>query len=271
MAEKTLLSPRIDLAVKATRPYSSSDWLERCMRFWPSLICVLAVFAFTGGPAAAGDAKAVVELFTSQGCSSCPPADKLLGEFAKDEQLIVLSLAIDYWDYLGWRDTLALHAHTNRQKGYSAHRGDRHVYTPQVVINGAVETVGSNRHAIDLIIGKIESTNTLSVPVALTRNGANVDIEVGAGSGAASIWMLPVTKQAPVTIERGENRGKTITYHNVVRGWTRVGDWRGAPVRLSLAIADMAQSGADMAAVLVQSGTVEAPGPIRGGALIALR
>ena len=271
MAEKTLLSPRIDLAVKAARLYAFAERLEQRMRFRPSLSCVLAVFAIAGGPAAAGDAKAVVELFTSQGCSSCPRADKLLGEFANDERLIALSLAVDYWDYLGWRDTLALHAHTSRQKGYATHRGDRHVYTPQVVINGALETIGSDRYAIDRIVGKIDSTSNLSVPVSLTRNGANVDIEVGAGSGSASIWVLPVTKQAPVTIERGENRGKTITYHNVVRGWTRVGDWRGAPVRLSLAIADMAQSGADMAAVLVQSGTVEAPGPIRGGALITLR
>jgi hypothetical protein len=232
---------------------------------------MLAVFAFAGEPAAAGDTKAVVELFTSQGCSSCPRADKLLGEYAKDERLVALSLAVDYWDYLGWRDTLALHAHTARQKGYATHRGDRQVYTPQVVINGASETNGSDRHAIDRIVGKADPTSKLALPVSLTRSGTHVDVEIGAGSGpAASIWMLPVSKQSPVTIERGENRGKTITYHNVVRGWTRIGEWKGGSVRLSLAIADIAQSGADMAAVIVQSGTVEAPGPIRGGALIAL-
>jgi hypothetical protein len=253
------------------RLYSSVGRLEHRMQFGPGLFCVLAMLACAGGPAAAGDAKAVVELFTSQGCSSCPRADKLLGEYANDERLIPLSLAVDYWDYLGWRDTLALHAHTIRQKGYSTNRGDRHVYTPQAVINGAIETIGSDRLAIDRIVGKIESTNKLTVPVVLTRNGLNVDIELGGGSGqSASIWVVPVTKQTPVTIERGENRGKTITYHNVVRGWTRVGEWKGSPLRLSLAVADIAQSGADMAAVLVQSGTVEAPGPIRGAALIAL-
>jgi hypothetical protein len=266
-----LLSPRIDLVVKAIAPYSLAVRLERRMRFRPHIFCVLAAFALAGGPARAGDAKAVLELFTSQGCSSCPRADKLLGELANDERVIALSLAVDYWDYLGWRDTLALHAHTIRQKGYATARGDRHVYTPQAVINGATETIGSDRYAIDRLVDKIDSSRKLTVPVALTRNGANVDIEVGGGGGPpASIWVVPVTKRAPVSIERGENRGKTITYHNVVRGWTRIGDWNGAKVQLSLAIAELAQAGADMAAVIVQSGTVDAPGPIRGGALIAL-
>src|SRR5919108_4593694 len=141
------------------------------MRLRPQLYFALALFALPGGPAVADDVKAVVELFTSQGCSSCPRADKLLGELANDERVIALSLAVDYWDYLGWRDTLALHAHTNRQKGYAAGRGDRQVYTPQAVINGAIETIGSDRHAIDRIVGKTESAGKLAVPVAVTRNG----------------------------------------------------------------------------------------------------
>jgi hypothetical protein len=242
------------------------------MRLYSRSLGLIAALAFAGVPAAAADVKAVVELFTSQGCSSCPRADKLLGELADDQRLVALSLAVDYWDYLGWRDTLALHAHTARQKGYATHRGDRQVYTPQAVINGTAETIGSDRYAIDRIIDKFESMNRLALPVSLTRNSTNLDIEIGAGTGiAAAVWMIPITKQAPVTIERGENRGKTITYHNVVRGWIRVGDWNGSAVRASLPVAELAQSGADAAAVLIQSGSVEAPGPIRGAALISLR
>jgi hypothetical protein len=252
--------------------YSLLVRLERCMRLRPQLYFALILFALLGGSAAASDVKAVVELFTSQGCSSCPRADKLLGELASDERLIGLTLAVDYWDYLGWRDTLALHAHTLRQKGYANSRGDRQVYTPQAVVNGSVETIGSDRYAIDRIVAKTASATNLPVPVVLARNGTSITVEVGAGAGpAASIWVLPIISKSPVTIERGENRGKTITYHNVVRGWTRVGDWKGSPVRLTLAVSDLAQSGADTAAVLVQSGTAEAPGPIRGAALIAFQ
>jgi hypothetical protein len=235
-------------------------------------LILLAALALPGAPAVAGDVKAVVELFTSQGCSSCPRADKLLGELAGDDRLIALSLAVDYWDYLGWRDTLALHSHSVRQKGYANHRNDRQVYTPQVVINGAAETNGSDRYAINRIVENIDSKSRLAIPVALKRSGNNIEIEVGAAAGPqASVWIVPITNKAPVTIERGENRGKTITYHNVVRGWTRIGDWNGAAMRSTIAIPDLAQAGADAAAVLVQSGSVEAPGPIRGAARIALR
>jgi hypothetical protein len=241
------------------------------MRFRRHLQFFVVALTLAVAPAAASDIKAVVELFTSQGCSSCPRADKLLGELAQDRRLVALSLAVDYWDYLGWRDTLALRAHAVRQKGYSAHRGDRQVYTPQAVINGVDETIGSDRYAIERMVGKTDASG-LPVPVVLTRNGASIAVDVGAGAGpVASIWMLPVIGQVPVTIDRGENRGKTVTYHNVVRGWTRVGEWNGSAVRASLAIPDIAQTGADMAAVLVQSGTAEAPGAIRGAALISLR
>jgi hypothetical protein len=243
------------------------------MRFAPRSLGLITAFALLTGsvPAAASDIKAVVELFTSQGCSSCPKADKLLGEFAGNPNLIALSLSVDYWDYLGWRDTLALHVHSARQKGYANHRGARQVYTPQIVVNGVAEAIGNDRSAIDQAILKADNKSKIAVPVVLTRNGNNIDLEVGAGAGpAASIWVVSVTRKAPVTIERGENRGKTITYHNVVRSWVRVGDWNGSTVRKSLSIAELAQSGADSAAVIIQGGSLEAPGPIRGAAMVSL-
>ncbi len=161
--------------------------------------------------------------------------------------------------------------HSARQKGYANHRGARQVYTPQIVVNGVAEAIGNDRSAIDQAILKADNKSKIAVPVVLTRNGNSIDLEVGAGAGpAASIWVVSVTRKAPVTIERGENRGKTITYHNVVRSWVRVGDWNGSTVRKSLSIAELAQSGADSAAVIIQGGSLEAPGPIRGAAMVSL-
>src|SRR6202022_1127454 len=122
-----------------------------CISRWSAALGVCAIVAIIR-PAHA-DPRAVVELFTSQGCSSCPPADKIIGELAKDPSVIALSLPIDYWDYLGWKDTLADSRFSARQKAYSQMRGDRDVYTPQVVVNGSVHVIGSDRAGIERAIG----------------------------------------------------------------------------------------------------------------------
>src|SRR5262245_8809843 len=116
-------------------------------------LAVLASALFASVVARA-EPRAVIELFTSQGCSSCPAADTLAGELARDPSLVVMSLSIDYWDYLGWKDTLALPGHTNRQRAYSKARGDREVYTPQVVVNGTTHVLGSDKEAIDHAIAQ---------------------------------------------------------------------------------------------------------------------
>src|SRR6476661_5238639 len=113
--------------------------------------------------------RAVIELFTSQGCSSCPAADRLLGELSTDPSLVSISLPIDIWDYLGWKDTLANPRHTARQRAYSKVRGDREVYTPQVVVNGSYHVLGSDKAAIERAIGKSrQNSATLSLPVKLS-------------------------------------------------------------------------------------------------------
>src|SRR5579864_4014381 len=118
-------------------------------------------------PAAAAEPRAVVELFTSQGCSSCPPADKIIGELAKDPSVIALSMPIDYWDYLGWKDTLADARFSARQKAYSRMRGDRDVYTPQAIVNGSAHVVGSDRAGIERAIGTTRKTDgVMSLPVS---------------------------------------------------------------------------------------------------------
>src|SRR5437016_4740076 len=124
------------------------------------------------GDVASAEPRAVVELFTSQGCSSCPAADKLLGDLARDPTLVTLSLAVDYWDYLGWKDTLAVSGHSNRQRAYAKTRGDREVYTPQVVINGTAHVLGSDRAAIERAIAQTkQNTTPLSLAVTMSVAG----------------------------------------------------------------------------------------------------
>ena len=217
--------------------------------------------------------RAVVELFTSQGCSSCPPADKLVGELAADRAFIVMSLPIDYWDYLGWKDTLAQPRHTARQRGYAAKRGDREVYTPQVVVNGVAQVLGSDRSAIEDAARTVRRNAAASVPVTLTVQPNHIEISVASVAKAdvgGEVWLCGIAKSIPVIIKRGENRGRTITYHNVVRRWVRLGVWSGESQSWSLSKSELAQDGVDSIAVLVQSGSIESPSAILGAAAVPI-
>ena len=233
--------------------------------------CV-AVVAFA--PAAGADEKrAVIELFTSQGCSSCPSADRLLGELSGDSTLLPLSLSVDYWDYLGWKDTLALPAHTQRQRGYAKSRGDRHVYTPQAVVNGVVHAIGSDKAALDRAIAQSRSqTGTMAVPVRLSNADGRITVALpDSASGArGEVWLCGVKKAAPVEIARGENRGKTVTYHNVVRNWHKLGEWSGESASWTMSRSDLKGS-IDEAAVIVQERPNGYPGRVLGAASIALK
>ena len=164
----------------------SHNYLSR----WSGALGLCAIVAIIR-PAHATDPRAVVELFTSQGCSSCPPADKLIGELAKDPSIIALSMPIDYWDYLGWKDTLADSRFSARQKAYSHMRGDRDVYTPQAVINGSAHVIGSDRAGIEGAIDETEKTSgVMSVPVTMSVTGRQINVSVAASrSGAAATNM----------------------------------------------------------------------------------
>jgi hypothetical protein len=230
---------------------------------------LLSLLALLATPALAAEPKAVVELFTSQGCSSCPAADRVLGELAKEGRVIALSIPVDYWDYLGWKDTLAQHTHSMRQRGYAGGRGDRQVYTPQVVVNGSTQVIGSDRQAIE---AACKNAAKAAVPVTLTRNGDNIEVDIGAGQGApASVWLLTVSRATPVAIGRGENHGRTITYSNVVRSWQRVAEWTGSPMKSSMPLPELNAKDADAIVILVQPGSIENPGPVRGASMIDLR
>lgn len=221
------------------------------------------------------DPRAVVELFTSQGCSSCPPADQIIGELAKDPNVIALSMPIEYWDYLGWKDTLADSRFSARQKAYSQMRGDRDVYTPQVIVNGSANVIGSDRSAIESAIQNTQKPGVMSVPVTMTLSGKQINVSVAAGKAATpahgEVWICSVSKSVPISIGRGENRGREVTYYNVVRNILKVGDWNGSSGSWTVPLENISRDGVDAAVVYVQDGNREKPGPMLGAAYTALR
>jgi hypothetical protein len=230
-------------------------------------------------PVSAGEPRAVVELFTSQGCSSCPPADKVLGELSRDPSLVTLSLPVDYWDYLGWKDTLALHGHSNRERAYADARGDRQVYTPQVVVDGVVHVLGSDKSAIEAAIARTrQSASPLTLPVSVSIADGKVQVTVPAASdaqGSAEVWLCPVTGKAQVVIKRGENGGHTLTYYNVVRRWMKLGEWNGKAASFNVPLASLPDANyslkdIDHVAVLVQRGPASKPGLMLGAAMAKL-
>jgi len=235
---------------------------------------VIASAMMASAMASAEPPRAVIELFTSQGCSSCPPADELAGELAQDPSLVVLSLAIDYWDYLGWKDTLALPGHANRQRAYSKVRGDREVYTPQAVVNGVTHVLGSDKSAIENAVTQThKQPGVLALPVNISLTGDQILVAVPATNDTTKgeIWLCPITKNVPVEIGRGENHGHTLTYHNVVRRWVKLGEWTGAARTFKVPVSDLTGVDADAVAVVVQAGTKEAPAGMLGAAVTALR
>jgi hypothetical protein len=240
------------------------------------LRCRLSSAPFIAGLLVAGSAlanasepRAVLELFTSQGCSSCPTADKLLGELAGDPSLVAVSVPIDYWDYLGWKDTLASPAHSARQRAYARVRGDRQVYTPQIVVNGSTHVLGSDRSAVERAITVTDrNAAIMSVPVLMSVGGNSLNIKVAGGKEhvGGEVWLCPLAQTVPVEIGRGENHGRTVTYHNVVRRWLKLGDYTGTDAAWNVPIADILGDDIDGAAVLVQQGSHEKPGIILGAA-----
>ena len=247
-------------------------------RAFASLLAMSISAAALGGfsvTASAGDAgkpielKAVLELFTSQGCSSCPPADALLKDYVERDDVIALSFPVDYWDYLGWKDTFGSPAHSARQRAYAAERGDGLVYTPQIVVNGRQHAVGSRRNEIERAIAATQRTfESNRIPVSLSQSGAGLTVEFGnAPAGAAiseaTIWLAVVTKAGKVNVRRGENGGRELVYYSVVRDLKPLGKWAGGPLQLAIPGTEMAADGVDGCVVLLQKGT---SGPIIGGA-----
>ncbi|WP_342360247.1 DUF1223 domain-containing protein [Terrarubrum flagellatum] len=247
------------------------------MNFPRAVACLFAAaFGVAGLSRAASSESAtsprmVVELFTSQGCSSCPPADALLAKLAKEPDVIALSLPVDYWDYLGWKDTLATPAHTKRQKGYSIARGDRQVYTPQAVVDGVAHCVGSNRAEIEKAAKESRGRDSaLTVAVSLRRGDDgqwSAQLPAAPAVTGAQVVVMSVTKSREIAIGRGENADRKITYTNIVRGITPLGEWSGAAKAIPIEASAISGEGVDGFVVFVQVFTPQGkPGAILGAA-----
>lgn len=178
----------------------------------------------------------LVELFTSQGCSSCPPADEFAVRLsAEADDVLVVTLPVDYWDYLGWKDTLASPEFTNRQRLYAAIQGKSRVYTPQMMVDGQADAVGSREGVVRRMVERRrEALATGSGAEADLRISREADGSVQAhvssgliGADSATLWLVRLRGQVPIDIERGENRGRTVTYANVAREMVPLGRWYG--------------------------------------------
>jgi hypothetical protein len=234
---------------------------------WRPFGLTLALTLLATGPALS-QPKAVLELFTSQGCSSCPPADKLLGEYADRKDVLALSFNVDYWDYLGWKDTLASPDHTERQRGYAAARGDGEVYTPQIVINGREHIVGSNKTAIEAALKRDAG---LPVEIGLTERDDAITVSIGedAARRHGTLWLVFYQREVSVPIERGENTGKTITYANVVKKLRPIAMWKGEKMSVDLPKSEMTKAKTKRCAVLLQTETETGqPGLVLGAAML---
>ncbi|OYU17599.1 MAG: DUF1223 domain-containing protein [Rhodobacteraceae bacterium PARR1] len=198
----------------------------------------------------------LVELYTSQGCSSCPPADEFLSELAQAEGVIALALHVDYWDYIGWEDAFADPAFTERQKMYARAAGNRMIYTPQMIVGGVDRVEGNTPDAVVRFIGK-HMAHSGGVELTVTRNGAQVEIRAKSArplAKGAIVELVRYLPEAKIEIERGENAGRSITYHNIVTSWEQVGDWQGtAPLDMT------ADAPGDQPVVVI----VQEPGPAR--------
>jgi hypothetical protein len=242
----------------------------------PLAALVLAVVAAGGisvGTARGGDQPiaAVIELFTSQGCSSCPPADALFAQYVTRPGVLALSFNVDYWDYLGWKDTLASPDNTARQRDYAAARGDGQVYTPQVIVDGRTHLVGSDRDGIDTAVAA--SAGLLPVPISLTPSPEALTVSVGeaptTGMRHATLWLVMYEPSVTVPVERGENSGRTLTYSNVVRKLRPVAWWKGKQMAVDVPQSELAHARTSGCAFLLQTEKANGlPGPILGAAAI---
>ncbi|MEM6940778.1 MAG: DUF1223 domain-containing protein [Pseudomonadota bacterium] len=215
----------------------------------------LALVAFVfASPLAAQTSPVVVELYTSQGCSSCPPADALMHELAARDDVLALALHVDYWDYIGWKDPFADPAHAARQRAYATAGERRMIYTPEMVVGGVTDIVGTKPMALSKAIAE-HASQPAAVGLDLRRDGNVLHIDAQALTAATEEMTVHLMRYMPkqtTQIKRGENRGKTLDYANIVQGWTVLGSWDGrTPLSLTRAI-----EGDDPVVVLIQNGDV---------------
>jgi hypothetical protein len=235
------------------------------MRIALSLAAILSSAAFMVIPAQSGEVKGVVELFTSQGCSSCPPADKVFGEVIEQNGVVGLAWHVDYWDYLGWKDTFSSPAATARQRAYASGIGERGVYTPQIIVNG--DKVAKNSSFRQSIASAL--SGRLPVQLDATLSDGSLVVTAGEGSGSANLVLVTFDRSQSVPIERGENAGTTVNYRNSVQRAQTIGMWKGKSVTVELPRSEYAPKKGQGCAVLLQKISAGgAPGSILGAVIV---
>ena len=238
--------------------------------------CLAILLALGAGVSAAhaqeaAKLKGVVELFTSQGCSSCPPADKALEALAREGEVVALSYHVDYWNYLGWTDTLASKDNTDRQYAYARMFGRNGVYTPQAVLNGREHINGADLVGIRQRIGAMSAENKgLKVPVDVEVRNDELRIRVGAGEGKANIVIAYFERERAIEIDKGENRGKTINYWHAVTDMETIGMWEGKEANLVLPanMLKKKKKAGGCAVLLQRMKTADTPGAILGATVL---
>lgn len=220
------------------------------------------VLGFLPAIAAAAERPVVVELFTSQGCSSCPPANAFLNEMTKGRtDVLPLAFHVTYWDRLGWRDPFSLEAATSRQDRYGRRFGDGS-YTPEMVVDGGVGLVGSRRDEVNAAIEKAKREQTTAAEISVSKDAGNVTIKVGAGIGSGKVLLIGFDREHTTKIGRGENGGRTLAEANVVRSIRPVADWLGKPLQIREPFPD----GEDVAVVIeAHDGRIVGAARLAGG------
>lgn len=239
--------------------------VRRLLRPLAGLAAVLAIAAPAAAETLRAHPKAVVELFTSQGCASCPPADALLSSLAGDDDVIALAYHVDYWDYVGWPDTFGNADNSNLQRSYAKGWNSSRIYTPQMVINGTKDVVGSRRDEVQSAL----DAAVLSLPVEISMTGHMLKIAVPPrpGDKDAVVWLVTYRDRAEVQIDGGENAGKSMTYTQVVTKRQMLGMWEAATgAQLKLPRDEVMDEDSTGVAVLVQQDDNGLPGTIIGAA-----
>jgi hypothetical protein len=235
-----------------------------------ALLVAAGVLVSAAARVSAGERMPVViELYTSQGCASCQPASRVLGEFARDPGIIALTFPITYWDYLGWKDVYAQPAFTARQRAYASLRGERQVFTPQAIVNGEPSMIRSDRNSLERALRRARAGSPVQVSVRSWEEGDRIFIDVGASSvtdAKAELWLLPVMRRRRIAIGGGENKGQAFDYINVVRGMHRIGPWTGHAAHYEVPRHAAQIAEADSYVVVLQGGNEGRPTRILGAA-----
>jgi hypothetical protein len=236
-------------------------------RVFAVLTFLFAAASLAAPPVQADGGKVVVELFTSQGCSSCPPADEYLAELAKRDDVIALSFHVDYWNYIGWSDPFSSREATERQRAYGRTMGKSYVYTPQIVVDGRAETVGSNRHEVANLISMAGAAPKIPISVDHPPDGTAVLRLPETRGVAADIWVGFYDDRHRTDVLRGENRGRTIANANVVRSIRRVMRWSGEKAEHPVDLKALGAAGRNGCVVIVQTAR---NGPVLAAVAFAL-